>query len=308
MASKRYTIVSILASVLLAAALWVYVSLVRTYEGDVYVPIVAIPPPGQTILSNVPKFITVHVRTSGLNIVNMTYFNKPQTCTLVVSKLRSVGPERYVVSNAELLSELSDVIASRMLSTMPSELAITTGTPETKKVPITVPHMVSVRPGFVLASPPAPDVSTVTIRGMASVVQGIDHWSTQKLFIEDAHESAVLEVPVLDSLVSSLDVTPKSVRVRLDVQRLADLEIADVPVTLINGTGQADVAIRPSHVRVTIRGGVNNIASITREDLVVELDGALKTGYAAPRVRTLKNARVVSISPRMVQIVRVARK
>jgi hypothetical protein len=307
-ASKRYTAVSILISIVLATALWLYVSLIRTYEGDIHVPLVVVPPAGQTILSNVPKFITVHVRTSGFNIVSMRHVNQPQACTLTVAKLRSVGAEQYVVSEAELLTELSDVIASRMLSTMPSELTFITGTPVVKKVPVMVPHSITVRSGFVLASPPTPLQSMVTIRGMASAVDGIQSWSTKKIFIEDAHESVVMEMPVIDSLASSLDVTPKSVRVKIDIQRLADQEIRDIPVTASSGMGMADVIVRPSHINITVRGGVDNIAKITRDDVTVEVDASGRTGYVVPKVSLRQNARVVAITPRMVHVVRVARR
>lgn len=308
MAGTRNTIASLVASAILAAALWLYVSLVRTYEGDVLVPCVAVPPAGQTILSNVPKFISVHVRTSGLNIVNMTYFNKPQTCSLNVSELRTIGPEQYVLSQAEILSKLSDVVSTRMLATIPSDIAITTGTPEVKKVPIVVPHTISVRSGFVLVKPPIAETPLVTLRGMKAVVQSIEQWSTQKIFLEDAHESIVLEVPVADSLASSVDVHPRTIRVKLDVQRQADVEIADVPITPGEGALMQGITLRPATVRVTIRGGVNDVASITRDDLIVDLQGPTSSGYAVPRVRILKNARVVRVWPRAIQIVRSSSK
>lgn len=307
MAARRFTFLNIIGSVLLAMALWLYVSLTRTYEGDVQVPVIAIPPPGQTILSNVPKFITVHVRTNGLNLVNMTYYNKPQACTLYVTKLTSLGPEQYAMTNAELLRVLSDVVPSRMLSTVPSELAFTTGTPEIKKVPLTVPYSITVRPGFILVSPPTPELEMVTLRGMKSVVQNITQWSTDKIFIEDAHEASTIEVPIMDSLASVLDVSPKTIKVKLDIQRLADQVILDVPVTLVGTAAQSDVVLRPTRVNVTLRGGVQNISTLTRDDLSVEIESIPASGYAVPKIRLTKNARVVNTAPRMVQVIRTTR-
>jgi len=303
-AARRFTILNITGSVLLAMTLWLYVSLTRTYEGDVLVPVIAIPPPGQTVLSNVPKFITVHVRTSGLNLVNMTYYNKPQACTLLVPRMQSLGPDQYAMNNAELLRTLSDVVPSRMLSTIPSELTVRTGTPEIAKVPLTVPYAISVRPGFILASPPTPDVKMVTIRGMKSVVENIKQWSTRKVFMDDAHEAAVIEVPVLDSLASSVDVSPKLIKVRLDIQRLADQQIVDVPVKLVGAAAQAGAAVRPSHITVTVRGGVENIATLSRDDLTAEIEQIPTSGYTTPKVRLSKNARVVSVTPRLVHVLR----
>jgi YbbR domain-containing protein len=307
-AARRFTFLNIISSVLLALALWLYVSLTRTYEGDIQVPVIAIPPSGQTILSNVPKFITVHVRTNGLSLVNMTYYNKPQACTLHVAKLTSLGPEQFAMTNAELLRVLSDVVPSRMLSTVPSELAFTTGTPEIKKVPLTVPYSINVRPGFVLATPPTPEIQMVTLRGMKSVVQNITQWSTQKIFIEDAHEASTVDVPVLDSLTNVLDVAPKTIKVKLDIQRLADQVILDVPVTLIGAAAQSDVVLRPARIDVTVRGGVENISTLTRDDIAVEIESIPPSGFAIPKIRLAKNARVVSSSPRLVHAVRTSRK
>lgn len=308
MAARRYTILNIIGSLILAMALWLYVSLTRTYEGDVLVPIVAVPPPGQAILSNVPKFITVHVRTSGLNLVNMTYYNKPQPCTLHLAKMKLTGPEEFALNNAELLRTLSDVVPSRMLSAIPTELTFRTGTPEISKVPLTVPYAITVRPGFILASPPTPETKMVTIRGMKSAVQNIHQWSTSKVFIEDAHEAATLDVPVLDSLTSSVDVSPKMIKVKLDIQRLADQQIADVPISLVGAAAQSNVVLRPSYVSVTVRGGIDNIATLSRDDIAVEIESIPSSGYATPKIRMTKNARVVSVSPRLIHVVRVDRK
>lgn len=306
MATGRSTILTVAGSISLAFALWLYVSLTRTYEGDIMVPIVAVPPPEQTILSNVPKYVTVHVRTTGLQLLNMTYYNKPQVCTLFVAQMTSTGAEQYSLTNAELLSKLSDVVPSRMLATNPSELSITTGMPSTAQVPLKVVHRISVRPGFVLASPPTAETQSVTVRGMQSVVDSIKSWSTAKIFLDDAHESVVLETPVMDSLGTVLEVMPKTVRVAIDVQRLADQEIIDVPVKLVGGASGVGLSARPAFIRVTVRGGVDNIAQISRDDITAEIDAIPTSGFAIPKVRLAKNARVVGVMPRMLQIVRVA--
>lgn len=307
MATTRTTIVSITGSILGAAALWLYVSLTRTYEGDVIVPLVTIPPPGQSIVSNVPKFITVHVRTSGLNLLNMTYYNKPQSCSLAVAQTTVVGPDEYAVSSAELLRRLSDVVPSRMLSAIPSELTIRTGTPEQTKVPLTIPYTIVPRQGFVLVSPPSAQIQAVTIKGMRSVVQSITQWSTKKILIDDAHEKVYLDVPVSDSLSSLVDVNPKTVRVHVDIQREADQEIADVPVQLVGQALADGIVVRPSHIRVTVRGGVDNIRSVSRDDLEVTVENVSASGYVIPVIRTQKNVGIVNATPRLIQCIKVQR-
>lgn len=304
MVRPQHSIPQVISAILAATGLWLYVSLTRTYEGDVLVPVVAIPPPGQSILSNVPKSVVVHVRTSGLNLVNLLYYNKPKACTLTVAKMRSIGPETYGIDNAELLRTLSEVVSSRMLSTVPSQLTITTGTPEVTKVPLTVMTNVSVRPGFVLSSPPTAEPSMVTLRGMKSIVQGIRSWSTKTAFIEDAHEVMIVEVPVSDSLMTLVDVIPKTVRVKIDVQRLADIVIPDVPVALVGAAAQSDVVVRPAYVHVTLRGGIQDIAHITRDNIAIEIASVPESGLATPTVRLANNARLVSVTPRFVQVVR----
>jgi hypothetical protein len=304
MAARRSNVLTLLVSVLMATGLWAYVTLTRTYEDDITVPIIVAPPAGQTIISGVPASLTVRVRTSGLNIANLRLYNRPKVCTLALSEQSPDEPSAFRVANATVLKRISEELGVRVLSVTPADITLRTGTPELKSVPLVVEHGIECRPGFMITTDPTADRASVTLKGIAAVLAPLTKWSTKKILLDDVHESLTIDVPLSDSLSSRVNVMPRSVRVHIPVQQVADATIEDVEVSLDKGLAEMGYAARPSHLRVTVRGGVNDLAELTRLDLRCQISGAPANGVVIPTVMCPRGMRVIACSPHVVRLVR----
>ena len=266
MAQRRFSISTLLIAIFGAVALWTYVSLTRTYEDDLDVPLVVISPPNQAMLSTVPSTVRIRIRATGLQILNALYFTKSVACTLDLASMQSDQPSTYIAEISDLLSGVTTTIPMRTLSVQPERITLTTGDLAVKRVPLRVTYSLACRPGFMLTAEPRTDVINVEVRGSRNVVEGLTHWSTEPIFLDDVHETRVVDIPVSDSLQSLINIQPSRVRVTFSVQQAADRTIADVPV----GFGVAVdslLTLSPRRISVVIRGGVEDIASITARDL-----------------------------------------
>ncbi|MCX6140481.1 MAG: hypothetical protein NTX15_06590 [Candidatus Kapabacteria bacterium] len=303
MAARRFSFLTLLGALGIGVGLWVYVSLMRSYEDDLVVPFVVLSPPNQALLSTVPPTLTLRVRASGLQLLNLKYFTESAACTLDLKKLRPTGPSTYTAESPDLLRGIVSAIPIRTISVAPSELALATGDLTVKRVPLLIQHNIACRVGFVLGAQPHSVLQEVEVRGTKSIVDRIQHWSTQRLSLDDLHESAVVDIPVNDSMMSLISVVPRLIPVTVNVQQSAELTIMDVPVVLTTSHGTVALEVRPSRVRIVVRGGVDDVSAVTARDVHAEISERPANGYTVPRVVAPSSVRVISIDPPFVRVI-----
>jgi len=303
MAARRFSFLTLGGALAVGVGLWTYVSLTRAYEDDLIVPLTVVSSPNQALLSTVPPTLTVRVRATGLQLLNFRYFSQAAVCTLDLRRLRPTAPSTYTAESPDLLRGIVSSIPLRTLSVIPKELTLATGDLTVKRVPLRVHHNITCRAGFVLGSQPYADLHEVEVRGTKSIVERVQEWTTQRLSLEDVHESASMDVPVSDSLMSLINVIPSSVRVHINVQQSADLFVMDVPVILATSQNSASLTVHPQRVRILVRGGVDDVSAITARDLHAEITERPTTGYVRPRVLAPSSVRVIAIDPPFVRVV-----
>ncbi len=304
MAARRSNALTLGIAALMACALWTYVTLTRTYEDDVQVPIVVSPPAGQTIISSVPTAMMVRVRTSGLRLASFQLLKHPDTCHLTLEQQSPSDPSVFSVTNTALMRELSVALGVRVMGVSPTDVMVRTGIPVIKSVPLNVAHTINCRQGFIMTSPPVADRANVALKGIGDVITPLTQWSTKRIMLDDVHENMSIDVPVNDSLASMVDVTPHTVRVHIKVQQVAEAQIRDVPVTLSKQLIEAGYEARPQRITVTLRGGVEDLASTTSMNVRAEIKEHRPYGTCVPIVSAPSAMCVIATHPRTVQLVR----
>lgn len=301
MAQRRFSITTLLIAVIGAVGLWTYVSLTRTYEDDLDVPLVVISPPNQAMLSTVPSTVRIRVRATGLQILNALYFTKSVACTLDLSSMKPDQSATYIAETTDLLRGVTTTIPLRTIAVEPDRLILTTGDLAVKRVPLRVRYTLSCRPGFVLTAEPTPDVIDVEVRGSRDVVERLTEWTTERILLDDIYESQVIDASVSDSLQSLINIQPSRVTVRFSVQQLADRTIPDVPVTFGFALDTL-LEISPRQISVTIRGGVEEIASLTARNVRAEVLELTSSGLVRPRISAPASVEVIATSPTFVRV------
>ena len=301
MAQRRFSISTLLIAVFAAVSLWTYVSLTRTYEDDLEIPLFVISPPNQAMLSTVPPSVRIRVRATGLQILNARYFTKSVACTLDLGAMYPDQSTTYVVESADLLRGVTTTLPLRTIAVEPEQLTLTTGDLAIKRVPLRIKYALACRPGFVQTAEPTSDVIDVEVRGSRDVVERLTEWSTERILLDDVYASRTVDVALSNSLQSLISVQPARVSVRFSVQQAADRTISDVPVAFGMALDTL-LTISPGRISVTIRGGVEDIATITARDIRAEILELNPSGIVRPRVTTPPSVRVIATSPAFVRV------
>jgi YbbR domain-containing protein len=299
MAKSGQNISILIACILLAVILWGYVTLTRTYEADIDVPLVVSSPPNQALLSTVPATITARVRGSGLEIFNLKYLARTAICELDLSKLRSVSASVFNVEREDIIRAMSMMGSLQILSVTPTAMTLTTGDVFVREIPVRLHSNISTRTGFVIVGEPTIEPPVVTVRGTRSVVESLTQWPTQRLALADLSASTEASIPLSDSLRTLLNFQPGSVKVRINVQQAAEIVIRNVPVRIVSD--DASLVAEPSSIHVAVRGGADQLARLRPEDLDASVK-ATAVGPAKPFIVAPRGVHILNVQPAVIRL------
>jgi hypothetical protein len=242
------------------------------------------------------------VRGNGLQILNMMFVTRTASCTVDLSRLTGTTDGVYTVERDVFIRGMNTPEPVSIKEVFPASVMMATGDLYVKAVPVTLRTNFATREGFEVVGMPMPEPVIVEARGTKSVVEGITTWPTLKLSLADLHSPTTEVVGMSDSLTTLLNIVPPVVRVHVDVQQKADLEITDVPVD-VGGTGR--VLVVPANVNVVLSGGVDELASISAQDLRVSVS-ADSRGMVQPTITAPPNVHAVCVSPSWVRVISIA--
>lgn len=304
MARRRNSVGVLISCALLAVLMWGYVSLTRVYEDYVDVPFTVVAPQNQALLSSVPSKLTFRVRGTGWQILNLRMY--PQiSCAIDLATLHPSQQSLYNLEKSDLIRAITTSQSFQTLDVVPDKLVLHTGEQETKSVPVTLRHSTSCRPGFVVIGEPSVEPTRVYARGSAAVIQKVDQWPTQQLLQTDLHYGVTTLVPMSDSMSALLNVAPQLVRVHTNVQQLADRVVVDVPVELPAHQGSRSMMIVPSMISVIVRGGVDDLSTLTSQRIraVITDASSPSSGFVRPTITAPPNVIVLGTMPTVLRYV-----
>lgn len=302
MARRRNSIGVVISCVMLAMLMWGYVSLTRVYEDYIDVPFVVTAPANQALLSTVPQRLTFRVRGTGWQILNLRLV--PQiSCAIDLATVRPSPQSVYTLDKSALIRGISTSQTFQTLDVAPDNLVLTTGDQVQRTVPVLLRHATTCRQGFMVIGEPVVEPHNVDVRGSAPVVNTIMQWPTQRLMQTDLHYGVTTLVAVSDSMASILNVSPQQVRVHTNVQQIADKIITDVPLELPAQSGGRTAFVSPTRISVVVRGGVDDLASLTAQHVRAVLSDASMTtsGFGRPTITVPPNMMVLGTIPSIVR-------
>jgi len=259
-------------AVLLACFLWFHAVTEHTYTREVNIRLIVENPPLVNTSSNrsiiiankVPERILVQVKGHGKDVLLVEEED-------FVLRLRTEGEvnsrrtyrfqlDQIEKRDAELDVQVEEIIA-------PSELEVHFDLRVERTLPVVHNIDVQVAPAHVLVGPLSIEPSHVSIVGPRSIVDTIKSVTTDTLRLDNVSEDVDQEVPLSTGADNLWTLGQPSVRVRADVQILADNDMAGVPVEIRNADGRR-LRADPEFVMVKVRGGVDVVSNLNpQEDL-----------------------------------------
>lgn len=300
-----------LGAVLLACLVWFYAATELNYRTELDIPLqVADPPPTRSgipiIVSNpVPEKVAVVVSGSGKDILLLEEDALLLRLQLPVGRQGArrkfrLSPEQ-VVSKTERPVRVEEIVE-------PKEVEVVLDRLVEADLPVRAQVEVQVADSYTQVGPVEVTPGTVRVSGPASQVRVLSVLRTDSLVQSGVRRDISARLPIPLPEGSRIEMSSDQVTVRVDVQELAEYDIANVPVR-VPGAGRRPLAARPSRVTVLVRGGADVIGRLDPEsdiEVLADIQGDSPVAGEVVGVIPGENAdfEVREIIPEFVTLVR----
>lgn len=292
-------------ALVLASFLWLYAVTEHRYTREANATVqVHDPAPGGVreilVASPVPEEVKIRVAGRGRDLLRVDEESfivrlEPEGVPGAVRKYRLTAEMVQCRANA-------DVTVEAVVE--PSEVEIALDWRAERVVPVRVQAEIEPAEPYVLVGKITVDPRTAAISGPSSHVIVLDSVETESLELtgveEDVDRFLQLRVPA----GTRITVDPPRVRIRAEVQLLAQDELTRVPVRIRSAPADR-YRPEPAQVRVRVKGGIDVIANIEpASDVVLFVDALDYRGEGLPvRYEEPELFQIVDITPRTVHLV-----
>lgn len=256
-----------LGAVLLAFLVWFYAATELTYRVEIDIGLqVADPPQGRDgipiVVSNpVPDRVAVVVSGTGKDILLLEEdalllrVQPPVGRQGTRRKFRLV-PEQ-VVSKTDHPVRVEEIVEPKEVEVVMDKLVET-------DLPVRALVDVDVADSYTQVGPVEVTPGTIRVSGPASQVGELSVLHTDSLLHTGVRQDITASLPIPLPGGSRIELSSNQVTVRIDVQELAEYDIANVPVRVPRSV-RRPLAARPSRVTVRVRGGADVIGRLDPE-------------------------------------------
>ncbi len=257
----------IILSVIIALIFWFSVTLSGEYYTVVEVPVRLVSfERNHGAAVNFPENLTVKVKGKGWNLLNL-YTGRDLQFNISMSGIvgkKTIRPVENLSENGWLTGNL------QILDIQPSSFEITTELLKKIKVPVKVQTDVTFKDGYGLARRPKVTPDSVTVIGTPSLLANLK--SLRTVIYDDRELNELTSVPLQLEPVQGIDISPQTVVVDFDVQKVVDRRIEGVKINVTGIPADRAVVLIPEKVDVTVRGGINILSKLTEKDFYSEID------------------------------------
>ncbi|MDH3252873.1 MAG: YbbR-like domain-containing protein [Ignavibacteria bacterium] len=302
MKNKRFHI--ILATVLVGILLWISVKLGFQYQTVVNAAVaVEKIPPGTAISSRLPRFLQLRLRGDGWQLVPVVM--GPELVYPI--DLRTFPYMTKIITLRDVAERLSMPMGVQVLTMNPDSLVVRLDRHREKRVPVYPDLAISFRDGYAQIGGTVVTPESVTVGGSENVLASLSSWNTQRVDLENVRSSVDRDVPLADTSGNILSFSPTAVRVRVEVQALAEKIFSGIPVRVTDVPGNLDVIIIPPKIDLVIRSGVERLSALSQQDfrIVASYNDLVAdtSGIFVPEVFPPNGATLVSRRPERLQYV-----
>jgi len=253
----------------IALLIWLHAATEQIYEYDFKVEIVPVNvAPGLIVANDYPRYATVTFQGKGKALFALK--NAKRSIMINLSEYRFRGIFRLRKEDVQIRPSILNVKPIRIVE--PDTVVIELDRLVKKSVAVKSKIVVQPAPGYTIVGGIVLKPDKVLVQGPRRVVKKISSIETQKVILEHVTQDIAETVPLDVKQFKRLEVIPEEVHYYVDVQKLGEKIIEDVPVQLINVPRGAKVKILPSVLTIKIEGGVEILNKITRDDILAYID------------------------------------
>ena len=286
----------IIVSLIFSIILWVSLSLSNEYYTSIVVNLKIIDlPEGYTTASNFPSKIVIKMKGKGWKLAverigsvsDFIISAKYDSGRIVANLYNSLSENHWLTNEMEVSNINPDTISFNV-----EKIA-------SKKVKILPLINISYKPGYGLAEPIYIYPESTIVYGPWSVIKNMTSVSTEAVQYKNIDSRINSRISLLSRKGFSYDIN--SVSVFLDVQKIVDMDINDVPVTVNDVPKDREVVILPNQMSLGLRGGIDILGKISSDQFKITVNYrniVLDTlGSVQPDIELPKNVLLIYSKP-----------
>jgi hypothetical protein len=250
-----------------AILLWFLVATDKEYSYQVNVPIEIVRlATGKTLAEKIPDNAIIELRGKGSSLLSLWFYEV--AFRLELPELRttqSIMLKEYLTFlELPFGLEVAEIVE-------PSSITISIDDEVIERKPILLSGRVGTADGYVLIDfLPSPD--SVSIRGPKNRIQKIDYIYTEPLSINEKKLSFMQMAKLDDPSNGLFEITPTTINIEFDIQRLAEHTVFDIPISVTNVPRRYTIEAMPAKLDLRIKGGEELLADLKPEDITAEID------------------------------------
>ncbi len=258
MKTKRLHIIVI--TVVFAIILWLSVKLGSTYQVNVSSSVVIENvPPGMAIATPVPRTLQLRFRGEGWQLVPLLFGTEPDYRI----DARDLGTGSKTITMDNISSTFSSGGEVLLVGMIPDTVFVELEHFAAKNIPVKSDLSVVFRDGYGQVGRTIIEPESVTVGGAASFIASIDQWHTVRKTLENIQAPVNQVVALADTGVFRVALNPQSVRVRIDVQSLAEKTISGLPVEVYDVPRGLEVIVIPPKIDLIVRSGIQRLSNLS---------------------------------------------
>lgn len=189
----------------------------------------------------------------------------------------------------------------------PDSIEIILGNLVKKGVPVRPQIRVQPYQGYTKVGDYKLEPDSVWIQGAEIFLEQVDFIDTEPYEVEGVKTQLSDFVPLIPPKQKKITMLTKRVQFHANIQKLMEKRITGIPVKVRNVPPEIKVIVIPSHLSLTLEGGVEQLANITEKDITAYIDynrkrKSTETGHPA-YIETPPGIRTRDVTPQKFKLV-----
>ena len=297
--NKRFYLV---LSILFSFSIWIGIALSENYFVTITLPLKVIDiPENFSASSNIPQQITLKIKAEGWKLLPFEFGKK--NYFYISAKNDSTTFTQDLYSSLEINPWFDNTI--KIIEILPKKINVQILKKVEKTIKVKPLIDLKFKKGFGLASNIIVIPDSILIKGPVKEIDFVKEIETipVKLFNLDKKTEIICELNSLYGFENEV----KSVKIVLDVQRIIENTITEIPIKIRNLPENINVLLIPTTIDLTLKGGIDYFIKFNRNEVsaFTDYNEIIKDtlGYIKPEIIVPTNFTLISYKPEIIKYI-----
>ena len=292
---NRRNIHIVAAAILFGILVWLSVAMRDEYQVSVEAPLsIEDVPQDWAIKTPIPSTVQLRFRADGWRLAGLLLGPEIQ----LIFSYSSLESGNTAITSGDVADKIGLRTGIQLIAVKPDSIRVAIDPIAMKRVAVEPDYLIAFRDGYGQVGNATVEPESVTISGAASIVEHILSWPTIQTTFDDVRVPVERDIPLESSSMYNLTFSTSAVRMKIDVQPIAEKVFSGLPVRVLSVPPTHEVILIPPKVEIVVRGGIEQLSQLTLSQFHVWID------YESIRTETTRTIETHVLAPEGAQIVR----